>query len=54
MDWILLACLLWACHTLAEQQTIGLLMVIRQSYVAGVCSVAITTMGLLLSSGVLR
>lgn len=54
MEWLKFGGILWACHLMAEQVTISLLMVIRSSFIAAVTSIYIHIVVLLLGSGTLR
>ncbi|XP_067006823.1 ATP-binding cassette sub-family G member 5 [Anabrus simplex] len=54
LEWFLFGSVLWACHLLAEQQTIALLMVVRSSFTAAIASIYITVLYLALASGALR
>ncbi|XP_049847501.1 ATP-binding cassette sub-family G member 5 [Schistocerca gregaria] len=53
-EWLLFGGVLWACFLLAEQQTIAILMTVCSSFRAAVCSLYISTVYLILGSGVLR
>ena len=45
---------LWAAHLFAEQQTVTLLMVIKNSYTAAITSIYITIIYLVLGSATVR
>lgn len=53
-DWVKLGCIIWGCYTLGEQQTVALLVVVKHSFTAAVASITLCSLGLVLSSGVLR
>lgn len=54
LEWVKLGCIIWGCYTLGEQQTVGLLVVVKHSFTAAVASIMLCSLGLVLSSGVLR
>ncbi|GLH08225.1 Protein white [Gryllus bimaculatus] len=54
VEWLKFGGILWACHLMAEQLTIALLMVVKSSFTAAVTSIYIHIVILLLGSGTLR
>ncbi|XP_025832072.1 ATP-binding cassette sub-family G member 5 isoform X2 [Agrilus planipennis] len=54
MEFIYFSLILWACYIFAEQQTISILMIVKDYLTGAICSTYITCVCLALSSGILR
>lgn len=54
LDYVCFTLVLWACYIFTEQQTMGILMIVKDSMKAAIFSIYITVVCLTLSSGILR
>lgn len=54
MEYFYFALLLWACYLFSEQQTMAILMIVKDHLTAAIASIYITCVCLVLASGILR
>ncbi|CAH1154351.1 unnamed protein product [Phaedon cochleariae] len=54
MEYFYFSLVLWACYIFTEQQTMAILMIVKDNFTAAIASIYITAVCITLSSGILR
>lgn len=54
IEYLYFGLILWACYLFSEQQTMAILMIVKDHLIAAICSIYVTSVCITLSSGILR